>query len=64
MARQCLSWGNSTADHDGGLLLRMKAAAPNAKYLSISLQSAESATLRARNQGRADYVVFRPAATK
>lgn len=56
--------GQFHTDHDGGLLLRMKAAAPNAKYLTISLQSAESATLRAEDQGRADYVVFRPAATK
>lgn len=56
--------GQFHTDHEGGLLLRMKAAAPDAKYLTISLQSAESATLRAEDQGRADYVVFRPAATK
>jgi uncharacterized iron-regulated protein len=56
--------GQFHTDHDGGLLLRMKAAAPEAKILTISLDKAESSTLREEDQGRADLVVYRPASGK
>jgi len=56
--------GQFHTDHDGGLLLRMKAAAPDADYLTISLDKSESATLREEDKGRADFVVFRPLAGK
>lgn len=52
--------GQFHTDHDGGLLLRMKAAAPNAKILTISLDKAEAAALREEDKGRADFVVYRP----
>ena len=54
--------GQFHTDHDGGLLLRMKAAAPDAKMLTISLDKAEAAALREEDKGRADFVVYRPAA--
>jgi len=56
--------GQFHTDHDGGLLLRIKAAAPEAKILTISLDKAESATLREGDNGRADLVVYRPASGK
>lgn len=56
--------GQFHTDHDGGLLLRMKAAAPAAKILTISLDKAESTTLREEDKGRADLVVFRPTMEK
>jgi uncharacterized iron-regulated protein len=56
--------GQFHTDHDGGLLLRMKAAAPEAKYLTISLDKAEAATLAEEDKGRADFVVYRPVAEK
>lgn len=52
--------GQFHTDHDGGLLLRMKAAAPEAKILTISVDKAESTTLREEDKGRADFVVYRP----
>lgn len=52
--------GQFHTDHDGGLLLRMKAAAQEAKMLTISLDKAESAALREEDRGRADFVVYRP----
>lgn len=56
--------GQFHTDHDGGLLLRLKAAAPEAEILTISLDKAESATLREGDEGRADLVVYRPASGK
>lgn len=56
--------GQFHTDHDGGLLLRMKAAAPEAKILTISLDKAESAALREEDKGRADFVVYRPVSEK
>jgi len=56
--------GQFHTDHDGGLLLRTKAAAPDAKILTISLDKAESTTLREEDKGRADLVVYRPLAGK
>lgn len=56
--------GQFHTDHDGGLLLRMKAAAPEAKILTISLEKAEAATLREEDKGRADLVAYRPAVEK
>ena len=38
----------------------MKAAAPEAKYLTISLDKAEATTLAEEDKGRADFVVYRP----
>lgn len=52
--------GQFHTDHDGGLLLRMKAAAPGAKMLTISLDKAEAAALREEDKGRVDFVVYRP----
>lgn len=52
--------GQFHTDHDGGLLLRMKAAAPEAKYLTISLDKVEATTLAEEDKGRADFVVYRP----
>lgn len=56
--------GQFHTDHDGGLLLRLKAAAPEAKILTISLDKAEFTTQREEDQGRADLVVYRPASGK
>lgn len=56
--------GQFHTDHEGGLLLRMKASAPEAKIVTISLDKAESATLREGDQGRANFVVYRPVETK
>lgn len=54
--------GQFHTDHDGGLLLRMKAARPELNYLVISIQSVESEALLAEDTGRADIVVYRPTA--
>ncbi len=62
--RAMLVVGQFHTDHDGGLLLRMKAAAPDAKILTISLDKAESTTLREEDKGRADLVVYRPGMEK
>ncbi len=56
--------GQFHTDHDGGLLLRMKAAAPEAEILTISLDKAEAAALREEDMGRADLVAFRPTLEK
>ena len=56
--------GQFHTDHEGGLLLRLRAAAPEAKILTISLDKAESNTLREGDYGRADLVVYRPASGK
>lgn len=53
--------GQFHTDHDGGLLLRMKAANPALTCLVISVQSVESGTLLAEDADRADIVVYRPA---
>ncbi len=52
--------GQFHTDHQGGTLLRMKAAAPDLNYFTISVQKAESDTLREEDEGRADVVVYRP----
>ncbi len=52
--------GQFHTDHNGGTLLRMKAAAPDLNYLTISLQRDSETTLREEDKDRADVVVFRP----
>lgn len=56
--------GQFHTDHGGGLLLRMKAAAPELEYLTISIQKATGVALRQEDYDRADYVVFRPVAAE
>jgi len=52
--------GQFHTDHRGGTLLRMKAAAPELQYLTISVQKASERSEEDRD--RADIVVYRPAA--
>lgn len=52
--------GQFHTDFDGGLLLRMKAAAPELRILTISVQQEAADTLAESDKGRATYVVYRP----
>lgn len=52
--------GQFHTDYDGGLLLRMKMAAPGLKYLTLSVQQDSAAALREEDLGRADVVIYRP----
>jgi len=52
--------GQFHTDFQGGLLLRMKAAAPDLTYLTLSVQKASSRVLRDEDHDRADLVVYRP----
>ncbi|MBX3177567.1 MAG: ChaN family lipoprotein [Candidatus Hydrogenedentes bacterium] len=56
--------GQFHTDFDGGLLLRMKAAEPDRRYLTISLQPAEASALRPEDEQRADIVVYAAPAAK
>lgn len=53
--------GQFHIEFEGGLLLRVKAAAPDLSVLTISLQRDQAAGLRAGDKGRADFVVYHPA---
>jgi uncharacterized iron-regulated protein len=50
--------GQFHTDHQGGLLLRMQAAAPDARYLVISVQNTVATALRPEDADRADIVAF------
>lgn len=52
--------GQFHIDHDGGLLLRLRAAAPALNILTISMDQETSSSLREEDAGRADFVVYRP----
>ena len=52
--------GQFHTDFDGGLLRRMKAAAPGLNFLTISVQADSAAALREEDRDRADVVIYRP----